>query len=68
MLTNLPGKHYDAKIFSIGSAFEGESKSIPVHASIVGDKTGLIEGMSVIANINTGTNAVPAVPSSAIGQ
>lgn len=68
MLTNLPGKHYDAKIFSIGSAFEGESKSIPVHASIVGDKTGLIEGMSVIANINTGTNAVPAVPSSTIAS
>ncbi len=45
-----------------------ESKSIPIHASIVGDKTGLIEGMSVIANINTGTNAVPAVPSSAIAS
>lgn len=68
MLTNLPGQHYDAKIFSIGSAFEGESKSIPIHAAIIGDKKGLIEGMSVIANINIGDNAVPSVPTSAIAS
>ncbi len=66
MLTNLPGKHYDAKIFSIGTAFEGESKSITVHAAITGDKSGLIEGMSVIASINTGNSSVPAVAASAI--
>jgi hypothetical protein len=38
-----PPKHYHAKIFGIGSAFEGQSKSIPVHAAITGDKKGLIE-------------------------
>jgi RND family efflux transporter MFP subunit len=66
LLTNLPGKNYTAEIFAIGSAFEGGSKSIPVHASITGNKTGLIEGMNVTANINTGKNQTPAVPVSAI--
>ena len=68
LLTNLPGKHYDAKIFSIGSAFQGESKSIPVHASLTSEKSGLIEGMSVIANINVGNNSVLSVSSSAIAS
>lgn len=65
-LTNLPGKHYTAKIFSIGSAFVGESKTIPVHAEIIGDKTGLIEGMNVIAYINIGNSLTTAVLSDAI--
>lgn len=66
MLTNLPGKRYTAKIFSIGSAFEGESKSIPVHATVTGDKSGLIEGMNVTANIAIENNTVSSVPESAI--
>ncbi|HLG35974.1 MAG TPA: efflux RND transporter periplasmic adaptor subunit [Bacteroidia bacterium] len=65
-LTNLPGKHYHAKVFGIGSAFEGESKSIPVHAAITGDKKGLIEGMNVTAMISTLDNLATVVPSSAI--
>jgi len=65
-LTNLPGKHYTAKIFAIGSAFEGESKTIPVHAAITGDKNGLIEGMNVTANINIGSSLTPAVLTTAI--
>lgn len=65
-LTNNPGKEYDAKIFSIGSTFEDESKAIPVHASVKGDKTGLIDGMSVVALISIGRNLVPSVPSEAI--
>jgi len=66
MLTNLPGKNYTAKIFAIGSAFEGGSKTIPVHAEITGDKKGLIEGMNVTALINTDTSTVPSVPDAAI--
>lgn len=66
ILTNLPGKQYTAKIFAVGSAFEGESKSIPVHAAITGDKTGLIEGMNVTANISIESNLTTAVPSTAI--
>ena len=66
LLTNLPGRQYTAKVFAVGSAFEGESKSIPVHAAITGDKTGLIEGMNVTANINIQNNLTTAVPSTAI--
>lgn len=65
-LTNLPGKPYAAKIFAVGSAFEGESKSIPVHAAITGDKTGLIEGMNVVANVNIGNKTTTAIPSAAV--
>ena len=65
-LTNLPGKHYAAKIFAIGSAFDSESKSIPIHAAITGDKLGLIEGMNVSALISIGNNTVPAVATTAI--
>lgn len=65
-LTNNPGKEYDAKIFSIGTAFADESKSVPVHAEVEGDKTGLIEGMSVTAIISMGTRMAPAIPTEAI--
>jgi len=53
-LTNLPGKNFTANIFSIGSAFENQTKTVPVHAEITGDKSGLIEGMNVTGLINIG--------------
>ncbi|HUM46329.1 MAG TPA: efflux RND transporter periplasmic adaptor subunit [Chitinophagales bacterium] len=65
-LINTPGKNYTAKIFAVGNAFESETKTIPVHAEITGDKKGLIEGMNVTAFITTERNLVPAVPSTAI--
>ena len=65
-LTNNPGKEYDAKIYSVGTAFADETKSVPVHAEVMGDKTGLIEGMSVTAIISIGNKVSPAVPSEAI--
>lgn len=65
-LTNNPGKEYDASIYSIGTAFVNESKSIPVHAQVVNDKRGLIEGMSVTARISLGEQVYPAVPDDAI--
>jgi len=65
-ITNNPGKEYDAKIFSLGSSFEGESKAVSVHARVEGDKTGLIDGMSVTAVISLSQATVPAVPSEAI--
>ena len=65
-LTNNPGKEYDALIYSIGTAFANETKTIPVHAVVKGDKTGLIEGMNITALISIGTNVVPAVPTDAI--
>lgn len=65
-LTNNPGKEYDARVFSIGTAFEGDTKSVPVHASVTGDKSGLIDGMGVTANISLNTRTAPAVPDGAL--
>lgn len=65
-MTNNPEKEYDAEIFSIGSTFEDQSKAVPVHARVKGEKTGLIDGMNVVALISVGTNLVPAVPTEAI--
>ncbi len=65
-LTNNAGKEYDADIYSIGTAFENDTKTIPVHAVVKGDKTGLIEGMSITAVISIGKAVVPAIPSEAI--
>lgn len=65
-LTNNPGKEYDAVVYSIGTAFANESKAVPVHARVVNDKTGLIEGMNVTALISLGQDLYPAVPNEAI--
>ncbi len=65
-LTNNPGKEYDAQIYSLGSSFEGESKSVTVHARVQGDKTGLIDGMTITAAISLKQSNVPAVPTDAI--
>lgn len=65
-LTNNPGNEYDAEIYSLGSSFEGESKAVTVHARVKGNKTGLIDGMSITAVISLEKNTVPALPSDAI--
>ena len=65
-LTNNPGKEYDAQIFSLGSSFEGESKAVSVHAKVLSNKTGLIDGMNITAVISLEKATVPAVPSDAI--
>jgi RND family efflux transporter MFP subunit len=65
-LINLPGKSFTATVFAIGSAFENQTKTIPVHAEIKNDKSGLIEGMSVVGLINIDNTPVPSVLSSAI--
>ncbi|MBS1643966.1 MAG: efflux RND transporter periplasmic adaptor subunit [Bacteroidetes bacterium] len=65
-ITNNAGKEYDAKIFSIGTAFEAGSKTIPVHAKVIGNKAGLIDGMNVTALVSLDKSTVPAVPSEAI--
>jgi RND family efflux transporter MFP subunit len=65
-VTNNAGKEFDAVIYSIGTAFASDTKTIPVHAVVKGDKSGLIEGMNVTAVISIGKAIVPAVPSEAI--
>jgi len=65
-VTNNPGKEYDAEIFSLGSSFEGESKAVSVHAMVKGNKTGLIDGMNITANISLDKATLPAIQSEAI--
>lgn len=65
-VTNNPGKEYDAEIFSLGSSFENESKAVSVHALVKGDKTGLIDGMNITANISLDKATLPAIPTEAI--
>lgn len=65
-LTNNPGKEFDAQIYSIGTAFANESKTIPIHAVVKGNKTGLIEGMNITAVVSIGEVLVPAVSTDAI--
>ena len=66
IVTNNPGKEYDAQIYSLGSSFEGESKAVSIHAKVQGEKTGLIDGMNVTAIISLEQTTVPAVPAEAI--
>jgi membrane fusion protein, heavy metal efflux system len=65
-LTNNPTKEYDATIYSIGSAFENASKTIPIHCELEGNKNGLIDGMNITALVSLNSVTTPAVPSYAI--
>ncbi len=65
-LTNNPTGEYDAKIFSIGSSFEDDSKTIPIHCTVTGNKKDLFDGMNVTAIVSLDKKTTPAVPNEAI--
>lgn len=65
-LTNNPETEYDARIYSIGSSFENDSKTISVHANVTGNKTGLIDGMNITGIVSLDKSTTPAIPSEAI--
>jgi membrane fusion protein, heavy metal efflux system len=65
ILTNRPGSSYTADVFSIGTTFENESKAVAVHAIVKGNKQGLIEGMSVTAQLSVENASLPALPNDA---
>ena len=65
-VTNLPGRTCTGRIFAIGSAFENETRTIPIHADITSDKEGLIDGMGVSARVDLGQARTPAVLTEAI--
>ena len=65
-ITNNAVEDYSAKIFTIGSSFENESKTIAAHAVVQGSKTGLIDGMNVTAIVSLNNVTTPAVPNDAI--
>ena len=65
-LTNNPANEYDAQVYSIGTAFENESKTIPIHCTVKGNKTGLIDGMNITAIVSLNNAKMPAVSTDAI--
>ncbi|MBB4806560.1 RND family efflux transporter MFP subunit [Chryseobacterium defluvii] len=65
-LTNNPIEEYDAEVYSIGSAFENQSKTVPIHCKVKGNKTNLIDGMNTTAVVSLSNQLMPAVPNSAI--
>jgi len=65
-LTNNPAKEYDAVVYSIGAAFENDSKTIPVHCRVNGDKTGMIDQMNITGIVSLSKAITPAVPNGAI--
>lgn len=66
VLTNQDNTEIKGKIFSVGKAFENETKSVAVHADIENEKQQLIPGMYVNALIDVGANTVKALPVDAI--
>lgn len=66
VLTNQDNTEITGEIFSVGKAFENETKSVAVHADIKNDKQLLIPGMYVNALIDIGSNAVNALPVDAV--
>jgi len=64
-LTTRPEKIYEAEIFAIGKAFEMDTRSVKVHAKIIGDHQGLLPGMFVEARISTGNKKANALPNEA---
>ncbi len=65
-LTNNATTEYDATVFSIGSSFENDSKTIAVHCKVNGNKQGLIDGMNITGIVSLNNVMTPAVPSDAI--
>ncbi len=65
-LTNNPGNSYEAVVYSIGSSFENESKTIAVHSKGRGNKSGLINGMNITGAVSLSNSSTPAVPNDAI--
>lgn len=66
IITNNPQVVYNAKVFNIGASFEDASKTIAVHCTVTGNKTGLIDGMNITGMISIENVMTTAVPNEAI--
>jgi len=64
-LTTRTDKIYNAEIFAIGKSFDMNTRSVKVHAKIIGDHEGLLPGMFVEARIAKDTKKVDALPEEA---
>lgn len=65
-LTNNATTEYDATVFSIGSSFENDSKTIAIHCKVTGNKEGLIDGMNITGIVSLNDITTSAVPNEAI--
>jgi len=65
-LSNNPDKGGKAIVDKIGSSFEGENKSIAIHAQIAENNDGYIDGMGVNAILETGSQPVTAIPNDGV--
>jgi len=57
---------YEAQIDQLGQAFEKETNAIAVHAQVLGNKEGLINGMQVQGTVVIGDDKSLAVPTDCI--
>lgn len=64
--TNSPGREYDARVFSIGSSFEGAAKTIAVHCQVKGEKKGLLDGQPITGLLSLAAQTQPTVPNTAL--
>ncbi len=64
-LTTRTDKIYNAQIFAVGKSFDMETRSVKVHAKIIGDHKGLLPGMFVEARIAKDSKKVNALPEEA---
>lgn len=62
------GKNYRGKVYSIGKTFNNENQTVDVRVNIMGDRTGLIGGMYIQAQIATNAIKMKAVPCEAIAE
>ena len=65
-VSNKEDKEYTAEIFAIGKQFDNDSRSVHIHANILGNKSGLIPGMYIDGHLHTDKNYVKTVPNDAI--
>lgn len=68
ILTNQSNQEIMGRIFSIGKAFQNESKSVAVHADINNQTANFISGMYVNALIDIGKNMVNTLPIEAVAK
>lgn len=66
ILASNPDSIFSAKVFTIGKAFENDTKAVRVHAEIDVNKSNLLPGMYVNATIETSPSNTNAIPEKAI--
>lgn len=66
-MPNVAGEPLEAEIFSLGRAFEGDSRMVTVHAELENNQnTSLLPGMYVNAQILAGKQELPALPEESV--